>query len=323
MALRRHSLRAWCEYAAFLAVLGGIRSLPVGGAHRLLRALARFGYLVNFARRRAALGRVAATLGYRPESSEARAIVRGAFDTITRASLESWPLDKVMAQRPLEDVVTVEGAEHMQAALDSGRGVLIVSGHVGSWFSVARFVARLYRPIYGMVRLPNNLLVADHIERGPLASYAGTADKVGGARQALRWLKQGEIVAIAPDQRVRRKDDGTILDFLGRPAAHHTGVARMALRVGAVVLPTYCLREPGEFRYRLIFEPLLEIDSSLPERDAEVELTRRISRSLAARVRAQPDQYLWLHDRWRIEPEVEARSREGSSVPAAEGTTES
>jgi lauroyl/myristoyl acyltransferase len=111
---------------------------------------------------------------------------------------------------------------------------------------------------------------------------------------------------------------------IASPASHHKVVGVLARRFGAPAVPVYLLREPGLLRFRMVIEPPIAADPALPPEDAERDVTARLSASLAAQVRAHPEQYLWLHDRWRhAERAVRLARREAggdSRVPVAQGT---
>jgi KDO2-lipid IV(A) lauroyltransferase len=126
---------------------------------------------------------------------------------------------------------------------------------------------------------------------------AGTLPKEGSGRHLARLFKKGEIVGLLLDQNAGQH--GVMMDFMGSPAMQHKVAGIMARRFGVAVVPLYALREPGHLRFRVIFEEAILADDSLSDEEAELDVIRRVAESLEARIRETPEQWLWLHDRWR------------------------
>jgi len=149
---------------------------------------------------------------------------------------------------------------------------------------------------------------------------AGTLEKEGSGRELVRLFRKGEIVGLLLDQNAGRQ--GMMLDFFGRPTMQHKVSGVMSTRFGVPVVPVYMTREPGHLRFRLEFEPAIEANPSLSEEDAIQDVMRRVSESLEARIRAQPDQWLWLHDRWRkAQWLLDRQARQAARAEAAEAAS--
>jgi KDO2-lipid IV(A) lauroyltransferase len=177
----------------------------------------------------------------------------------------------------------------------------------------------LFGPVWAVQRPSENPILAAWMERWRTSRLAGTLDKDGSALKLARLVRDGEIIGLLLDQNAGRQ--GVMLGFLGRPSWHHKVPGVMARRFGAAVVPTYQRRERGHLRFTLVFEPPIEPDPVLGDAEAiETDVVRRLSSSLAARVRQDPGQWLWLHDRWRrAERVLEQRRREEAGAAPAPG----
>jgi KDO2-lipid IV(A) lauroyltransferase len=212
-----------------------------------------------------------------------------------RASLDVLRLRGLEPAELLEQVTTA-GRQHVDAAHGRGRGVLLLSAHLGSW-EVAALVAGLVLPQgFSVVNRPlDNPLLDAELERFRAAFGNQSLGKSGVARQILHALRRGGGVGLLIDQRAH-KAEGVQVPFFGRPSWTHPILARLAVRTGAPVVPIWGLWD-GPGRYTVRFEAPVEAGSG----DDETALTARYMRVIEAAIRERPEQWLWYHDRWRHE----------------------
>ena len=196
---------------------------------------------------------------------------------------------------PMRGKVAVEGLEHLEAARAGGRGVIIVSGH----FVTLELAARLmcdHAPLAGMYRPHDGAVMEWAVQRGRLR-YATAMFTREELRPALRHLKQGGLLWFAPDQDTRR-GDSVFVPFFGRPAYSLTSTHQLARLSGASVLGFAHVRhQDGSYTLRLT--PGLE---DFPSPDATAD-TARVMAAIEAMIRAAPTQYLWIHRRFKRQPD--------------------
>ena len=196
---------------------------------------------------------------------------------------------------PMRGKVTVEGLEHLQAARAGGRGVIIISGH----FVTLELAARLmcdHAPLAGMYRPHDGAVMEWAVLRGRLR-YATAMFTREELRPALRHLKQGGLLWFAPDQDTRR-GDSVFVPFFGRPAYSLTSTHQLARLSGAAVLGFAHVRhDDGSYTLRLT--PAFE---DFPSADATAD-TARVMAAIETMIRAAPTQYLWIHRRFKRQPE--------------------
>lgn len=196
---------------------------------------------------------------------------------------------------PMRGKVTVEGLEHLEAARAGGRGVIIISGH----FVTLELAARLmcdHAPLAGMYRPHDGATMEWAVRRGRLR-YAAAMFTREELRPAIRHLKQGGLLWFAPDQDTRR-GDSVFVPFFGRPAYSLTSTHQLARLSGAAVLGFAHVRhEDGSYTLRLT--PAFE---DFPSPDATAD-TARVMAALETMIRAAPTQYLWIHRRFKRQPD--------------------
>jgi Kdo2-lipid IVA lauroyltransferase/acyltransferase len=197
--------------------------------------------------------------------------------------------------------IRTEGLEHYLAAQARGKGVLVLTGHLGAW-ELSSFYHSLMGYPMGMVirRLDNRLL--DEFVNGIRCLHGNRVlHKDDFARGLLKAMHAGDTVGILMDTNMT-PPQGVFVDFFGRQACTGSGLARVALKTGAAVLPGFMLWEPGERRYVLHFGPELVFAQG---GDAEADIlvaTQQCNSVLESWIRHYPDQWLWIHRRWKTRP---------------------
>ena len=247
-------------------------------------------------RERVTKGTERAATGLGLARPEAEAIVRACLGHISRNALEMRVFRRHTDQGD-DSRWSIQGAEHLDQALASGRGVLLSAGHFGAWELLAEMVARRFQPTWILSHPRRNPKLEEHVVRLRSGSIAGTIDK-HDMRSLFRTLKAGGLVTGLFDQRGGR--GGWRLPFLGMDASHHRAPGVLARRCNVLCLPIAVVRDlrGRQVHYRLSIQPAVEADPALTGERAEVDVVRRLSAALERTVRADPEQYLWTHDRW-------------------------
>ena len=200
--------------------------------------------------------------------------------------------DRAIARIP----VRFEGLEHLEAAHAQGRGVLLVGGHFSHLELCARLVSQRIR-IAGMYRRMDNPVFEWTVLRARLGYARAMFDK-DDIRGTVKYLRSGGTLWYAPDQDMRSKDNAFV-PFFGVIAATITGTHHLARMSHSVVIPFFHRRLPGNQGYALRLGTPLE---GLPSADAETD-TARVNLSIEEMVREAPEQYLWVHKRFKTRPE--------------------
>jgi len=312
------------QYAAALALLKTFQWMPRSVAYVAAETVASLGYHFASRQRRAAVRNLLMAM---PEltSQQRDAILRGAFSNLGRLLVE-FSHFPALNRNNIADLVTCEGFEHYEEAVRRGKGVLFITGHFGAW-ELSCFAHSLYaNPMKFVVREIDNPKVERLIE-----SYRGLSgnqpiEKRNASRDILRALRNNETVGILVDQNTTR-DEGVFADFFGIPAATTTAVATLALRTGAAVIPGFLIWEPKSRRHRLRFEPPVPLIDTGDTAHDVLENTQAFNRILEKTIRQYPDQWLWIHRRWKTRPLGEPglydgvlRTHESKAVPRTESS---
>jgi KDO2-lipid IV(A) lauroyltransferase len=324
LAEPRGAIQNWTEYVVVLGLHGLARRTPARMLLGMARGLSRLSRRALPGRCRSASLRIRTCLGLRPGDKRVDEILSGAFKTLALNAVEPIVFERLLeAGRSPDEFVTVEGREHLDRAYASGKPLLLCSGHLGAWELLTLVVGHRYGPGWAMARPLSNPLLEPYLAARRRRFVRGTVSKDGGGLKVARIMRDCEPLGLLLDQNAGSK--GKILDFLGLPASHHTVAGVMAQRFGALAIAIYLLREEGTLRYRLIVEPPITADPDLPAEEAQLDVVLKLSRSLERQVRAHPEQWLWLHDRWRHALHVLGRKPPGpapadTQVPVAQGT---
>jgi KDO2-lipid IV(A) lauroyltransferase len=204
----------------------------------------------------------------------------------------------------IEEVVILEGHEHFLEGQRRGKGVLYLTGHIGAW-ELSSFAHALYGyPLHYMARPLDNKRLDALVNKYRCASGNLPIFKNESARVMLKILKDSGTVGILADQNTLPAE-GEFVDFFGKLACTTTGLARVALHTGAAVVPGYAYWDETIQKYRLRFEPPVElIQTGDIERDV-FENTQRFAKVIEEIIRKHPDQWVWVHKRWKTRPKGE------------------
>jgi KDO2-lipid IV(A) lauroyltransferase len=197
--------------------------------------------------------------------------------------------------------IRYEGLEHYLAARDRGQGVLVLTGHLGAWELSSFYHSLAGYPMGMVIRRLDNPLVDAMVNRIRCRHGNRVLHKDDFARGLLAAMRAGETVGILMDTNMT-PPQGLFAPFFGVQACTASGLARVALKTGAAVLPGFLLWEEAERRYVLRFYPELALASSGdPEADA-ADNTSRFNAVLESVIREYPSQWLWMHRRWKTRP---------------------
>lgn len=281
------------EYGIAAGALATLEWAPRPVAERLARAYAALLDRAVPRLRRVAMRNLELAL---PQASQAerRRIADGAFYSIARllAAVARFPrIDRAN----IGEWIRYEGYERFERALARGRGVLFATAHLGNWEMSAFAHALMAKPMHVVVRPLDNPLIDRLVARRRTLSGNRIIEKKDYARGILKALAANEAVGILADQNAGL-EEGVFVDFFGVPACASTGLARLAAHSGAAVIPGFAFWNEAERRYILHFYPEIEITGSAEED------TRRVQRAIEAAIREHPEQWLWIHRRWKTRP---------------------
>ncbi len=292
-------MRESLEFAAAWTGIKLLGLLPRPAARFVGASFAAALYAARAPLRRAAMFNLRLAF---PDWTDAqrRRVIRGMVRQIGWMAGEFSQFPKYTREN-IERIVVVDGFENFEAARRRGKGVLFLTGHMSAW-ELAPFAQALYGyPLHFLVRPIANRRVDALVNGYRCRAGNRPIEKNKSARAILKVLADGGTVGVLADHNTDI-EESVFVEFFGVSASTTSGLARLALRTDAAVVPGFLSWDEGRRTYRLRFEPAVELVRTANEEVDVVENTQRFTRVIEDFVRAHPDQWLWIHRRWKTRP---------------------
>jgi len=293
-------MRRKLEYAAawpFIKILG---FLPRPLSRALGIAIAQMVYLLHFRLRRVGMRNLRMIFPEKSEAERAR-ILRGEFTSLGRQLAEMSQFPRYTKDN-IDDIVVYDGLENYERAYARGKGVLFLTAHFGGW-ELSAFAHSLHGHWLHVVMRPMDNPYLDRLLQSYRSMHGNkVVDKDDFVRGLLAAMKAGETVGILMDTNMT-PPQGVFVDFFGIPACTASGLARIALRTDAAVVPGFTIWDEKLRKYRLRFDPALDL---IRTGDLEADIvanTQMFTKVIEDYVRKYPEQWLWVHRRWKTRPE--------------------
>jgi len=296
-------MRQRLEYAAawpFIKVMG---ILPRPLARAIGIGLAWVIYLLHVRLRRVGMRNLAMAFPEKTEGERAR-ILRGEFTSLGRQLAEVCHFPEYTLEN-VGDVVVFDGFENYERAQARGKGVLLFAGHFGGWELSSFVLSMRGHWMYVLMRGMDNAYLGELILRYRTMHGNKAVDKDDFVRGLLSAMKGGEVVGLLMDTNMT-PPQGIFVDFFGIPACTAAGPARIALRTDAAVVPTFTIWDAALGKYRLRFDPAVELVRT-GDLEADIKAnTQKLTAVIEEYVRKYPEQWLWVHRRWKTRPPGDA-----------------
>ena len=287
-----------CLYAAVKGVGFLLQAMPLSWALRCGWVFGALAAWLQPKRRALGLNQLVAALGPERPIEELEAISRRIFQQLGMAFVEvlRTPL---MDEAYIDRWITIEGREHFERAVTAGRGAVLVTGHYGNWELINLTAGLKGYPVSVLARQQGLRRLYELLNRYRESKGCRVISKGMAVRAMIRQLQQGEVVGILADQDAGFR--GVLAPFFGRLASTATGPIALALQVGCPVIPVF-IRRTGGPRHTLTLEPPLTLQhSGRLEEDVRAGVAAYLQ-VLERAVRRAPDQWLWMHRRWKSSP---------------------
>jgi len=289
------------EYFLARSIVGVFATLPRSWAIALGRALGRIAYWLPLNLRRTGERNLAIAFPEMSEEEKQR-LLRGSFDSLGRLLAEFSQFPR-MTRESLRDLIEYDqvGLAHLRDAEKNERGVIFLTGHLGAWEILSFGWSALEYPLSFLVRPIDNPRIEEMVEKTRTRFGNIAIDKKSAARQALRVLRQKGTLGILSDLNTQ-PFEGVFVPFFGRLACTSAGIATLALKTDAVVIPTCAVWNAERGKYFFHGDPQVElVRTGDHQRDVEVN-TANFAAAMERMIRLYPDQWLWIHKRWKTRP---------------------
>ena len=299
-----YDVKEWLQFAAAWSLLKLLGVLPRPLARAKASVTARMLYALSPKLRKTAEFNLRLAF---PEWDEAkrREVLQKMVHNLGWMAAEFARLPKYRKEN-IEQFVILDGHENFLAGKERGNGVLYLTGHIGAW-ELSSFAHALYGfPLHYMARPIDNPRIDALVNRYRCLSGNRPIFKNESARAMLKILREQGTVGILADQNTMPQE-GVFVDFFGTQACASAGIARVALHTDAAVVPGYAYWDPEIRKYRLRFEPPVELlRTGDTDHDVAVN-TQRFATVLEEIIRRHPEQWVWVHARWKNRPAGEGK----------------
>lgn len=293
----------WAEYALAVSFLSALRVLPRSTAEWAGAAVASGGYHVLGRLREIGLKNLALAF---PEKSveERKAILKRAFRHLGRnmgvvSQFDRWSPEEIRGLVEFEPTAEFTAAYEKSRA--EGRGRIILGGHIGNWELQAFSFPLLFEPLTFLARRMDNPLIEDRVKRIRTRLGNRQIDKENSAPAILRALRSGGAVGFLADVNSHPKE-GVFVPFFGIEACTASGVAMLALRANASIVPMWAMWDETKRKYVIVHDDIIKpVTTDDRERDIR-EITARYVAATERVIRRFPDQWIWIHRRWKTRP---------------------
>ena len=292
-------VKRFVRYLIIRAFLVPVQLIPLSAASWLGERLGLLVFSLVGSQRRKALKSIDTAY---PEKSEAERLqlARESFRHLGRSVMEMVCIDQFDARRHTLVEWMPEARAAMDSALARGKGVVFVTGHVGNWELLARYVALENYPAAVIGKELSDERTTGLVERFRASGKLRVIwrGRQGAAKEMLRALKGNSILGILIDQDT--KVQSVWVPFFGKPAKTPRAAADLAIRTGAVAMLGFCTRV-GPLKYRITMKevPLPALEGE----EAVMSLTAELTRGIEQQIRENPEQWVWIHQRWKSPPE--------------------
>jgi len=303
---RKSDLQIRLEYAVARTLFGFLSILPRGGALFVCRIVSSLGYHLLGSLRRVGLRSLEIAFPDKTVAERQR-ILKGTFQSLGRVLAETSQFMK-MSPADVESIFELNLDDELRELYHINkhdhRGVLITTGHLGNWEMLVFGFAAIHEPISYLARALDNPLIEDLTLRIRTRFGNRPINKTNSAMLAVKILREGGILGALSDVNAHPKE-GVFVDFFGVPACTISGPAIMAMRADAAILPAFCIWDGDRQKYRFIRGAVIE-PSQTGDRKADIiATTAAYTAEIEKLIRQYPDQWLWIHKRWKTRPNGE------------------
>jgi KDO2-lipid IV(A) lauroyltransferase len=285
------------EYFGVLVITWIARALPQTVAIAMGRGIGWFAYAVLGIRRSVTQDNLRKAFPDKPERW-IRQTAKVCYQHFGRVGVELARLPK-MDIRWIEKNVDFQGRDVLDRSQARGKGAVVMSGHIGNWEIMGATVAMLGYPATYIVTTQRNKAVEqwmDNLRSGRGIEIIKTHDN---PIRAIRALKKNRIIAVLSDQDAH--EDGAFVPFFGRLASTPRGGAVLQLKTDAS--PIFCLSTGLQGgKWRITLEDIPSPGEDIDKKDAEIQLLTYVTKRLEEEIRKRPEQWLWMHRRWKTQP---------------------
>lgn len=303
---KKGKTQIWLEYSAARLVLGFLGILPRKAAVKFAIGITRLGFYFLGGLRKVALLNLEIAF---PESSdlERRSFAKGCFENLGRVLGEVSQFHKATPEslaKLIDFELDAESASLEKKVRAERRGILITTGHLGNWELLVFAYAALREPISYLARPIDNPLIEEMTLRYRTRFGNRPINKTNSAMLAISILRDGGTLGVLSDVNAHPKE-GVFVPFFGVQACTPSGAAMIAIRAAAIIYPAFCVWDKEAGHYRFVGGAVIEPANTGDRKKDIIETTAAYTAEIEKIIRKYPDQWMWIHKRWKTRPHGE------------------
>ena len=299
MKLKKFSFFQYIEFIAAMTFLLPLYLLPRSFAFRVGEQIGNFMYRLMRRRRQIGYNNLTIAFGDELSDQEKHRILRSNFRNLGKSIVEVIHFPK-MSKSYLQEKVTIAGQENYLEAMSKGKGMIYLTAHIGNWEISSHAQSAFGHPLSIVVRPLDNRFLDKVVTKLRTMHGNKLLARRNGMKQIIAALKNKEAVGILMDQNARRKQ-GIFVDFFGKIASTIPVIAVLALRYDVPVIPGFIVRTGFDTHTLHIGSEIKIQRTGDPQKDIELN-TARFNTIIENFIRQYPDQWFWVHNRWKTQP---------------------
>lgn len=280
------------------------KRLPYGFVKFIISILLAIGFRCTIRQRRIAEESIDIAFGDERSPEEKKAIIKKCFENFGRGMTEM--LYYMAHPEAVDGQITIEGKEHLDAAMAKGKGVIAVTAHFGNFALMMLVLARQGYKASSIIRPARDEELSEYLHKKRTEVGLGTIFAIPRQEcvsNSLKELRDGRLLFIPIDQNFG-SGGGVYVEFFGQKAATATGPAVFAMRTGAAIVPMFILRQ-GKDRHKIVIEPPIELEDHGDEKETVTVTMTKITNLIERYVRRYPHEWAWMHRRWKSRPKAD------------------
>jgi Kdo2-lipid IVA lauroyltransferase/acyltransferase len=300
---------SWLEnYSMYLLVrlvVATAQAMSIEQSYAFARVLAKVLYLVNKRHRKVGIENLREAFGDLYTEADRDRIIRGVYLHFSSMLMEILHIPRKLHPTTWRDRIKLVGHEKIVDRLLRGGPMIMLTGHFGNWEMAGYLFGVFGFPPNSVARTLDNPYLDRYLREFRERSGQKMIPKKGGYDQMLDVLRSGGVLSFLADQDAGER--GMFVEFFGRPASTHKAIALMAIEHKAPVVVGYAKRIGPGFRYEVGCTEIIDPSEWTGSADDARLLTQRYTSAIEAIVRSDPEQYLWLHRRWKHQPKAKKK----------------
>jgi KDO2-lipid IV(A) lauroyltransferase len=305
---KRTGIRAWLFYIAVRVIFALMQAFPIEWNLRTGRLLARLWMWITPKHRDRAIAHLTASLGNRYTPQQIKRIAERSLASLAMFAVEVVCLPRLVNAFTWARYIRLVDFEEVLRIILSGRGAVLVTGHYGPFELTGHLLACLGFDVVAVMRPLDNVYLNEFVVRTRRTHGLTLLDKKGAMTAAEGVIRQGALLAFIGDQDAGRK--GLFVDFFGRPASTYKSIGLLAMSTGAPIIVGYARRRGNAARYDIGVQRIIHPEEWEQQDEPLKWITQTYTSAIESTTREDPEQYLWIHRRWKSKP----KSRRKASV---------